>query len=219
MTVRRLASTLTLFLLLVWVTPLWAQSPELPAVELLPFQCAGGCTINGPVYPTRPAITAGSGTGVTVDNVGEIREVVYKVTVAETAFVCAALTCDVTLATLPAKTLVTGALADLTETFACSAVCTTATLSMVLGRGSGGAQFLASFDADAATAQLGDADAELGTTLVRAAAVQAGSPESWSSTQAVVVRLTSGTGNIGDGAANNLSQGAVTFYLTTRVYP
>jgi hypothetical protein len=168
---------------------------------------------------SSPALTVGSGTGITVNAGGEIRETVYKVTIASTAFVCAATTCDVTVATLPAKTQITAVMADLTTTYACASVCTTSTLSMVFGRGAGGSQWLASFDADASTAQFGDADAELGTTMTRATAIQAGSFESWSSTQAAVLRLTSGTGNIGNGAATNLSQGSVTIYLRTTVFP
>lgn len=171
------------------------------------------------VRATTSQVTAGSGTGVTIDNAGELREQVYKVTIAETAFVCAATTCDVTVATLPAKTQITNVFADLTQTFACSATCTSTTLSMIFGRGAGGAEWLASFDADAAAAQFGDADAELGTTMTRAAAIQGGSFEAWASTQAAVLRLISGTGNIGDGAANFLSQGSVTLYLSTRVAP
>lgn len=171
------------------------------------------------LLPAAPKLTAGSATGVTVDNIGEVRELVYKATIAETAFVCADVTCDVTIATLPAKTLVTGAVADLTEAFACTATCTSSTLSLILGRGAGGAEFLASFDADAAAAVFGDADAEMGSTMTRAAAIQAGSPEAWASTQAVVIRLTSGTGNIGDGDATNLSSGSVTIYLTTKALP
>lgn len=171
------------------------------------------------LIPSAPAITVGSGTGITVNTATEVREVVYKVTIAHTNYVAAAVTADATIGTLPAKTLVTGVMADLTQAFACAVTCTSTTLSFILGRGAGGAQFLASFDADAAAGQFGDADAELGTTMARAAAIQAGSPEAWASTQAVVLRLTSGTGNIGTGAATNLSQGSVTIYLTTKTLP
>ena len=173
----------------------------------------------GSLFTGAAGITAGSGTGITVNNAGEFRETAYKVTIDEAAFLTAGVTSDVTIATLPAKTLLTGIVADLTEVFACSSVCTSATLSIVVGRGAGGNEFLASFDADAATAVFGDADGELGTTMARAAAVQAGSPEAWASTQAVVMRLTSATGNIGDGALNTLSTGNVTVYLTAKVLP
>lgn len=176
-------------------------------------------TTAGSIQALSPQITSGAATGIALNNAGELREVVYKVTVTPAAFIAAAVTADATIATLPAKTQITAVLADLTQTFACTATCTSSTLSMVLGRGAGGAQFLASFDADASATQFGDADAEMGTTMTRAAAIQGGSFEAWASTQAVVLRLTSGTGNIGNGAATNLSQGSVTIYLVTRVMP
>lgn len=172
------------------------------------------------LYISGPAITQGAGTGITVNSVGEPRQLVYKVTVASTAFICAATTCDVTIATLPAKTFVQHALADLTVTFACAAVCTTSTLSATLGKTAGGNQYLLSFDADAATGQFGDAAAELGASLAPATIpTEAGDLASWTATTTVVLRLTSGTGNIGTGAASNLSQGSVAFYLTTVVMP
>lgn len=179
--------------------------------------CAAGITAFQPLFLTSPAITVGSGTGITVNNTGEARDPVYKVTVDKSAFICNAVTCDVTIGTLPANTRLLQVDASLTTTFACTATCTTSTLSMVLGKGSGGAEYLASFDADAATAWFGDADAELGTLMVRAAAINGGTFTTGS--QAVVVRLTSGTGNVGTGAATNLSQGSVTFYLHTLTMP
>lgn len=157
--------------------------------------------------------TQSGATGVTTNDLGSIRDTLVKITVDRTAFVCAATTCDVTIVTIPAKTWIKNVIGDLTTTFACASTCTTSTLSMVLGRGAGAAEFLASLDADAATGQFGDADAELGTQLVRASAIQGGVLSSWSATTNVVVRLTSGTGNIGTGAATNLSQGSITFYL------
>lgn len=174
-------------------------------------------TVNGAVLPTLAQVTAGSATGLTVSNTGEVRTTVYKVVVDRTAFVAAATTADLTIGTLPANTWLVNVTASLTTTFACTATCTTATLSMVVGKGAGGAEYLASFDADAATAVFGDADAEMGTLMTRAAAIQGGTFTAGS--QAVVVRLTSGTGNIGDGAATNLSQGSITIWVTTRTLP
>ena len=171
-----------------------------------------------------PKVTAGSGTGVTVNAPGSARSVVYKVTVLSTNCVAAATTCDLTIATLPAKAFLKAVIADLTTTYACTAVCTTATLSGTLGTSAGGTQLLASMDLDAATAQFGDADAELGASLNAAArsangALFNGVLMSWGSTTTVTYRITSGTGNLGDGAATNLSQGAMVFYLVTEVFP
>ena len=169
---------------------------------------------------TATQLTAGSGTGLTVNNAGELRQAVYKITAASTAFVCAATTCDVTLATLPAKTFVSHALADIVTTFACASVCTSSTLSIIVGKTAGGNQYLVSFDADAAAAQFGDTAAELGASLTEATIpTTIGDLASWSATTAVTLRLTSGTGNIGNGTVTNLSQGSVTVYLTALILP
>lgn len=167
------------------------------------------------LFLAQPSVTVGSGTGVTLVDSGSVRELVYKVTIDRTAFITAGLTSDITIATLPANSWLVNVTANLSTTFACSVTCTTGALSAVLGKGAGGAEYLASLDADAATSIFGDADAELGTLMVRAAAIQGGTFTT--SSQAVVVRLISGTGNIGTGAATNLSQGSITFWLTTRV--
>jgi hypothetical protein len=159
-------------------------------------------------------VTQGGATGVTVGTFGSIVRQYTKVTVSTAAFTCAALTCDVTLWTVPNTTFVAMVYANLTQTFACTATCTTSTLSLLVGKGGGGAQYLASFDADAATGWFGDADAELGTSLARAAAVQGGVFEP-TGVGTLQIRLTSGTGNIGTGAATNLSQGSVVVYLFT----
>lgn len=182
----------------------------------LNLQLNGGQThVNGDLDVVPATIGTGSGTGVTV--VGSyVRDQIYKVTVARTAFVTAGVTSDITIGTLPAKTQILGIIADVTQTFACTATCTSATLSMTLGTTAGGNEVLASFDADAATAVFGLADANLGTGMTRAAAIQGGLFGAWATTTPLILRLTSGTGNIGDGAATNLSQGSVTFYVTTR---
>jgi hypothetical protein len=178
----------------------------------------GASNANRPstVFLAGPAITPGSGTGITLNSSGELRTQTYKITIASTAFICAAVTCDVTIATLPAKTFVTHAMADLTQTFACASTCTTATLSFTLGKTAGGNEYLLSVDADAATGQFGRTAATLGASLAPATAqTLIGDNASWASTTAVVMRMTSGTGNIGTGAATNFSGGSVTFYLTT----
>ena len=176
------------------------------------------------LYADGAKVTAGSGTGVTVNETATVRSVVYKVTVLSTNCIAAAVTCDLTIATLPAKTFLKSVFVDLTTTYACTATCTTATLSGTLGTTAGGTQLLASMDLDAATTQFGDADAELGATMNAAArsangALFNGVLMSWSATTTVTYRITSGTGNLGDGAATNLSQGAMVFYLVTEVFP
>ena len=46
-----------------------------------------------------------------------------------------------------------------------------------------------------------------------------GWPGPWAGTQAIVFRLISAVGALGNGAATNLSQGPITLYLETVVYP
>lgn len=175
---------------------------------------------NNIISAVAARVTAGAGAGITVNQPGVLQRQVYKVTVDRTAFVCAALTCDVTIATLPAKTVVLGVYGSDITNFACASTCATSTLSMTLGTSAGGTQLLASFDADSpASSVFGDVDAELGTALARAAAVQGGVMPNYSGTNIVNVRLTSGTGNIGNGSVTNLSQGSITFYLVTERLP
>ena len=71
-----------------------------------------------------------------------------------------------------------------------------------------------------AAAQFGDTAAELGASLTEATIpTTIGDLASWSATTAVTLRLTSGTGNIGNGTVTNLSQGSVTVYLTALILP
>jgi hypothetical protein len=180
--------------------------------------CLLDVTIAGGSLPLSGAqLTATSATGTTVDANGYLQTGTYKVTVASTAFVCAAVTCDVTIGTLPAKTWLQNSTVEVVTVFACAATCTSTTLSTILGKGAGGSEYMASADVDAATAIFGDADAEMGTLMTRAAAIQGGTFNA--SSQAVVLRLTSGTGNIGNGTVTNLSQGSLAIWLTTLRLP
>src|SRR5690606_32707328 len=131
---------------------------------------------------TEAQITAGSDTGVTVVDAGSLRSARYAVTVEAEAFACAATTCDVTLATLPGGTRLEAIYLDLTEEFACTSTCTSSTLSITVGSSAGGTDLLVSLDADSATGVFGDSDAELGTGINAANAVQGAFVGSWSST-------------------------------------
>jgi hypothetical protein len=179
---------------------------------------AGGVYAGNLNY-TQSGITVGSGTGVTVNATANLRRSVYKVTVDRTNCVAAAVTCDVTIMTLPAKTVVVAVYANVTTAFACSATCTSSTLSATLGTAAGGTTLLVSYDIDAGTGVYGDVDTELGTDLTRATAVQGGKVYSFSATQIISARITSGTGNLGNGSVTNLSQGSITYYIVTEIMP
>jgi len=181
---------------------------------------ATGATRPRALFLSQPSITVGSGTGVTVNDTGSVRQEVYKVTVSYTNAVTNGVTHDLTIATLPAKTFLTHILADVTTPFVCADTCTTATISATVGSAAGGAQYLESFDLDAAAAQFGDAGSELGASLIEASIpTTIGSLGSWASTQIVSYRITSGTGAVATTDVTNFNAGSVTFYLTTIKYP
>ena len=114
-----------------------------------------------------------------------------------------------------------GVYADLTVPFVCAATCTTATLRMTAGTAAGGTQIRDTLRHRRGGAVFGDADAELDTASCRCAstAVQDAYVASWSATQIITIRLTSGTGNDRHGQRDELQRGSVTFYLITEVFP
>ena len=204
--------TLTLAWLAVLVVALAAQQSP---VVIQPSWTTGADVTFDSVTLVDTAVTVGSGTGVTVDVTAKVQRVVYKLSVIQSHWVAAAVTQDFTIATLPAKTRITDVTAEITQQFACTATCTSATLSMVVGKGAGGSEYLDSFDIDAATAVFGDVDSERGASLDGVVNGEI----TWGAAQAVVARLTSGTGNLGNATVTNLSGGDVTFYITTELMP
>lgn len=163
-----------------------------------------------------------AGTDVTVNDAGSLGYFRYKATVTTAtcvaAFKAAATTADCTIATLPAKTKLVSVYADVTAAFTCSGTCT-GTKTIGAGKTAGGVEILAAGLNVAATGQFGLADADLGTAMVRAAAIQGGYLNSWTATTPVIVRFTSGTGNCGSGVATYVNAGSITFYLITDVLP
>ena len=198
---RRILVVVGLCLCVAW--PAWPQTELRPAS----------------VSVATARITPGSGTGVTVNELGTVRHLVYKVTVASTQFIANATTADITIATLPAKTRVVGIYAEVATTFACTATCTSGTLSMTLGTSAGANDVLVSFDVDAAAAMFGGLDNQLGSLTNASGRIQGVYLAAWGTTQILTARLTSGTGAVGTGTATNLSKGSVTFYLVTEVLP
>jgi len=192
-------------------------------VSLIAMRADGGSNTSfgaATLAATDAQITNGSGTGITVaGNSGNLNDQIYKVTIDRTNFIAAATTADVTIGTIPAKTRILSVYADLTTVFACSATCTSTTLSFTLGTSAGATNIFLTFDADAALIQRGLADADLGANMTRATMIQGGYLPSWASPTILSLRLTSGTGNIGTGAATNLSTGVIVFYVHTARMP
>lgn len=156
-------------------------------------------------------ITAGSGTGVTVDESSAVERVVYKVTVTFAALAAAATTADKTIATLPAKTRLVGIIADTTTTYAGGLV---VAATLIVGKTVGGNEYIVSHDVFLAAVTKGLADADLGTSINRANAIQGGDLASWTATTNVSVRLTTTGAN-----TNALTQGSTTYYLITEKHP
>lgn len=151
-----------------------------------------------------------SGTGITTNYNGDYRFPALSITVASTAWTAAATSQDINLITLPARARIRYFYADTTVAFAGLA----GTIAQTVGTSAGGTQILASKDVKTAAVTAGIADADLGgTTMNRASMIQGSYLPSFSATTTISVRLTSGTGNIGTGAATNLSAGSTTYYV------
>lgn len=165
----------------------------------------------GALQPPDAVITAASGTGITVNNVGEVRRLVYKVTTTFAAFSAGAKTKDITIATLPAKTRLEAIYADTTVAYTGGGE-TAATLKV--GTTAGGVDLVGSHDVFAGAVTKGLADADLGSLITRAGAIQAAYTPSFSATQIVNARITTTTNN-----TSSLTAGSTTFYLITTVLP
>lgn len=166
-------------------------------------------------------VTAGVDDTTTV--AGDLNRTRYQATITPAAggagncgaaFQAAALTADCVVATLPAGAKLIGVYADVTAGFTCSGTCT-GTKVLQCGTAAGGVQILAAGLNVAVTGQFGLADADLGSGMTRAAAIQGGLLNSWSATTPVSCRFTSGTGNWGSGAATFVNAGSVKFTLIT----
>lgn len=166
-----------------------------------------GFLTTGRLLSTAAQVTAGSGSGVTVNFIGHEDRTTYKVTVTNVAFSAAAKTADVTIATLPAKMKLVAIYADVTATFSGGGE---SAATMTCGSSAGGNNFLVSFDVFTGAITRGLADANLGTGINRASAIQGGFIGSWTTTTPVSVRLTTTTNN-----TSALTQGTAVFYLVT----
>lgn len=166
---------------------------------------------------TAPTQAAGG----TVNTYGDVSGITkYQITISPaagdcaTAFIAGATTADCTIGTLQAGMQVMAVYADVTTPFTCSSTCS-GTKTMTFGKTAGGAEYLVSFSVTG-TVTKGLADADLGTSINRANAIQGGDLPSWSATTALIARFTSGTGFWGTGSATNVNAGTVKFTLFLR---
>jgi len=206
------AKAAAVLLLLVWIGgPAWAQTLGGGPIGGLADTIPGTKTFTGTVRLDGSKITAGSGTGVTVNEVGALNRVVYKVTVTFEALAAAAVTADKTIATLPAKTRLVSIIADTTTLYTGGAA---ATVTIGVGKTVGGIEYLIAHDVKTAVITKGLVAGDLGSAITAANVVLGGDLPSWTATTIVSVRLTTTLAN-----TNVLVQGSTTFYLITEAMP
>jgi hypothetical protein len=162
------------------------------------------------IHVLGKAITQGSGTGLALNSAGNLNRLVHKVTVTYLAYETTpnSLTQDLVIATLPAKTKIVAIYADTTVAYA-----GTDTVTMMVGKAAGGSEYIAVHDVKTVAVVKGLADADMGTEMTRAAAIQGGALVNWTATIPVTVRLTTTTQHTDD-----LTAGTTVFYIVTERY-
>ena len=165
----------------------------------------------GNVKNVGAAITVGSGDGITVDITGNLNRQLYKVTTTYAAYTDADTTKGIVIATLPAKMKIVGFYADTTAAYTGG---TTNAATMVVGiTAESAAEIIASHNVFAGAILAGDADADMGTSMTRAAAIQGGYMPSWTGTTAIYATLV-----IVNDILSNLTAGSTTFYIETEQF-
>jgi hypothetical protein len=167
-----------------------------------------GSGISG--VPSAPIMTPATiVSGVTIQEYGKgDQQQLYKVTVTYPGWVssAASLTGDRTIATIPAKTKVIGFYADTTTKYVGGG---TNAAAITCGISAGGTEILATHDVFTNPITRGLADADMGTALVRAAAIQGGYMPSWTAATPISCRMTH---------TDDLTQGSTTFYIVVERY-
>ena len=160
---------------------------------------------------TNELITAGSGTGITVNSTGNVNSQLYKVTTTYAAYSDSDTTKGIVICTLPAKTKILSVYADTTAKYTGGS---TDAATIVVGITSeSAAEIIASHDVFSGATTVGLADADMGTAMTRAAAIQGGYLPSWTGTTAIYATLVIATDIL-----SNLTTGSTTFYIETERY-
>ena len=190
-----------------------APTTDENGIKLFPRSGSAGLHVKGlgELHATRAAITVGSGAGITVDVTGDLNRQLYKVTTTYAAYTDSDTTKGIVIATLPAKMKIVGFYADTTTQYTGGA---TNAATMVVGiTAESAAEIIASHNVFAAPILAGDADAEMGTSMTRAAAIQGGYLPSWTGTTAIYATLV-----IVNDILSNLTAGSTTFYIETEQF-
>ncbi len=151
---------------------------------------------NQVIYPTAPTITVCN---------GEPRRALYTITVPAAAWSAAATTKDITLLTPPAKSKICSIICDTTAVYDGAGTC-----AITVGNAAGDNKYIVSHDVKSALITVGLADADFGSLLTRAGAINGGSmpAANWTASSLVSARMTSGTGN-----TSAFTVGSTTFYV------
>lgn len=136
---------------------------------------------------------------------GDLRRGCYAVAVSYLGWTRpAALTEDLTILTVPAKTRVVSVVVDTPYVYWASGA---ASITLRLGITAGGQEYIVAHDVLTSAVTKGLVDADLGTSINRANAVQGGHLPSWTTTTAVTARLTS------DVNLSGLAAGQTYYYI------
>jgi hypothetical protein len=150
----------------------------------------------------------------TIANGGLMRQV-YAVKIPKESWRTAGTTQQVRIGSTPVRARIVGCFCDTTVAFAGLA----GTIQLSVGSAAGTpADMIAAHDVKSGVVTKGLADADLGSLLARATAVQGGGGN-WSAGNDIYAQLISGTGNLGNGTVTNLTNGEVKIYVVMEVMP
>lgn len=150
--------------------------------------------------PTIDSLSA----GISFDGVARVNRTMTALTLTFADFSTAATSLSLTILGLPKRTKITGIYADVTAAFTGVA----GTVQLRAGTTASGVQLLVAADVKSAAVTLGLADADLGASITRAAAIQGGYIPNWTAATNIFCQLVSGSGNL-----SGLTTGSVTFYV------
>jgi hypothetical protein len=140
-----------------------------------------------------------------------VSTVIQKYTIPYTYLVDASLTANFAFLDIQAGGKVVGVYANVTQAFVLGA----STINLAIGYGGSSNEFILAKTVSGFTGPIGEADADLGTALARATAVQSGYIN-LSATATVTARFTSTVGNFGNGTVTTATAGSVIIYVAVQ---
>jgi hypothetical protein len=163
----------------------WRNDSDSTLAYVGPSGVARVAEISSSLTSVTPIAAA---TGRDVYYNGDMRRGCYRVAVSDAGWTKpAALTEDLALLSIPAKARITSIVADTLYAYWASGA---ASITLRVGTTAGGQQLIADHDVFTAAVTKGLADADLGTSINRANAVQGGYIPSWTASTTIYARLT-----------------------------